>query len=254
VRLPMSVQPVKVDAAPRLDIVASEATGAPPLRVRSGFDGTFSALGWGLVPGRRVTGQTVETASAGRNHPWQPSDGVRVYDVEVPAGAQMLAAEISNVDHGATDTDLDLYLFHDQDGKGFEATDVVARSAGPGSMESIALAFPPAGSYRFAVVGFKTLGSSTSLPRGTSTYDFTTWIGADPTPDDPASPSTTPGLTVGGEPEAVIAGEGFDLSVAWSGLNADGTYYGLVTYHDQTPADPQAPIAATLVRVVRGAG
>jgi hypothetical protein len=257
VRLPVSVQPVKVDAAPRLDVVASEAAGASPLRVRAGFDGTFSALGWGLVPGRVASGQTVETASAGRDHPWQPSDAVRIYDVEVPAGAQMLAAAVtpgdtpeppgSHIDHGAADSDLDLYLFHDQDGKGFDANDVVARSAGPGAMESIALALPPAASYRFAVVGFKTQKPS-------STYDFTTWIGADPTPDDPASPSTTPGLTVGGDPEDVTAGEGLDLSVTWSDVTADGTYYGLVTYHDQTPADPQAPIAATLVRVVRGGG
>jgi hypothetical protein len=247
VRLPVSIQPVKVDAAPRLDVVASGAAGASPLRVRSGFDGTFSALGWGLVPGRVATGQTVETVVAARDHPWQPSGAVRIYDVEVPAGAQMLAAEIADVDHGAPDSDLDLYLFHDQDGKGFDAKDLVARSAGPGAMESIALALPPAGSYRFAVVGFKSQKPS-------STYDFTTWIGADPTPDDPASPSTTPGLSVGGDPKDVTAGEGLDLSVTWSGLTADGTYYGLVTYHDQTPADPQAPIAATLVRVVKPPG
>jgi hypothetical protein len=114
-------------------------------------------------------------------------------------------------------------------------------------MESIALALPPAGSYRFAVVGFKT-------PKPASTYDFTTWIGADPTPDDPASPSTTPGLTVGGDPKDVTAGEVLDLAVTWSGVNTDGTYYGLLTYHDQAPADPQAPIAATLLRVVRGGG
>ncbi|HEV8623916.1 MAG TPA: S8 family serine peptidase, partial [Acidimicrobiia bacterium] len=50
VRLPISVQPVKVDAAPRLDVVTSEAAGGSPLPVRAGFDGTFSALGWGLVP------------------------------------------------------------------------------------------------------------------------------------------------------------------------------------------------------------
>jgi hypothetical protein len=264
VRLPVSVQPVKVDAVPRLDVVAAEAAGASPLPVRAGFDGTFSALGWGLVPGRAATGQTVETASVGRDHPWQPSDAVRIYDVEVPAGAQLLAAAVtsgdtpeppgSDVDHGAADSDLDLYLFRDQDGKGFDANDLVARSAGPGSMESIALALPPTGSYRFAVVGFKTLGSSTSHPRGTSTFDITTWVGADPTPDDPASPSTTPGLVVGGDPEDVTAGEGLELQVTWSGVTADGTYYGLVTYHDQTPADPQAPIAATLVRVVRGGG
>jgi len=255
VRVPVSVQPVKVDATPRLDVAAAAATGASLLPVRAGFNGNFSALGWGLVPGRIAHGEKVATAAADGDRPWEAADGVRTYDVEVPAGAQVLAAAVtpgdtpeppgSNVDQGAADSDLDLYLFRDQDGKGFDAKDLVGRSAGPGAMESIAVPLPAAGRYRFAVVGFKT--------RTPSTFDFTTWVGADPTPDDPASPSTAPGLTVGGEPQDVTAGEALNLSVAWSGLDNDGTYYGLVTYHDQTPADPQAPVAATLIRVVRAA-
>jgi subtilisin family serine protease len=244
VRLPVSVQPVKVDAAPRLDVAAAEAAGASLLQVRAGFNGTFSALGWGLVPGRVARGEQVATAPAGADQPWEASDGVRIYDVEVPAGTQLLAAEISNVDQNSSGSDLDLYLFRDRDGKGVDPSDVVARSAGPGAIESIALARPPAGSYRFAVVGFKT--------QTPSTFDFTTWFGADPTPDDPASPSTTPGFTVGGEPGAVTAGDAIDLALAWSRIETPGTYYGLVTYHDQNPADPQGPIAATLIRVTRG--
>jgi len=143
-----------------------------------------------------------------------------------------------------TDTDLDLYLFRDADGKGFDKADVVGLSAGPGAAESIALVLPAPGSYRFAVVGFKTQSPS-------STYDFTTWLGADPTPDDPASPSTAPGLAVGDDPKTVAPGDAVELRLAWSGVAADGTYLGVVTYHDQSPADPQAPIGATLIRVVR---
>jgi hypothetical protein len=188
----------------------------------------------------------VATASPAHDHPWAASAGVRTYDVEVPPGAQVLAGAISGADAGAAGTDLDLYLFRDQDGKGLDASDVVGLSAGPGADESIAVALPPPGTYRFAVVGFKT--------QAPSTFDFTTWVGADPTPDDPASPSTTPGLTVGGDPKAVAPGDGVELQVAWSGLKADGIYLGLVTYHDQDPPDPQAPIGSTLVRVVKGPG
>jgi hypothetical protein len=57
---------------------------------------------------------------------------------------------------------------------------------------------------------------------------------------------------VGGDAPGVSAGDTVGLVVAWSDLTADGTYYGLATYHDQMPADPQAPIGATLLRVVKG--
>jgi subtilisin family serine protease len=243
VRLPVSAQPVKVGAAPSFEVVTADATGAASLPVRAGFGGALSGLGWGLAPPRPLPGETVATASP-TDHPWAPSAGVRTYDVEVPAGAQVLAAQISSLDAGSTDLDLDLYLFRRRDGKGLDGSDVVGLSAGPGADESIALALPPPGSYRFAVVGFKTRSPA-------STYDFTTWLGADPTPDDPASPSTAPGLVVGGDPKAVSPGDGVELQLMWSGLAADGTYLGLVTYHDQTPVDPQTPAGVTLVRVVR---
>jgi hypothetical protein len=247
VRLPVSIQPVKIDAAPSVEVATSDAAGSAPLPLRAGFGGTLSGLGWGLAPPQAQPGQTVATASPGVDLPWAPAAGVRTYDVEVPAGAQVLAGAISAVDGGSpdADTDLDLYLFRDKDGKGLDASDAVALSAGPGAAESIALALPPPGSYRFAVVGFKTHSPS-------STFDFTTWLGADPTPDDLASPSTAPGLMVGGDPKVVAPGDGLSLQLSWSGVGADGTYLGLVTYHDQTPPDPQKPVATTLVRVVKG--
>jgi hypothetical protein len=177
---------------------------------------------------------------------------VRIYDVEVPPGTPVLASEISGLT--ALDTDLDLYLFRDQGVPGFDATDVVAVSAGAGAAESIAIATPAPGSYRFAVVGFKTLGGSTSLPGTAATYDFTTWLGADPTPDDPAGPSTAPGFAVTGDPRKVTPGERFELQAVWSGMSDPGTYFGVVTYHDQTPVDAGSPFGATLVRIVKGGG
>jgi hypothetical protein len=245
VRLPVSVKPVKIDAPPRLEVTTADAAGFAPLAVRAGFAGGLTALGWGLVPPHIASGETVATAQPTRDHPWEQSPGVRTFDLEVPVGAQVLAADVS-VSDGA-DTDLDLYVFRDQGKKGFDASDVVARSAGPGATESIAVAMPPPGSYRFTVVGFKT-------PEPVANFDFTTWLGSDPTPDDPASPSTTPGFAVGGDAAEVAPGDRLELSLAWSGITDAGTYFGLVTYHDQTPADPQSPFGATLVRVVKGPG
>jgi subtilisin family serine protease len=245
VRLPVSAKPVKLDAAPRLEIVAGAADGAAPLPLRAGFGGTLTALGWGLAPPRPAVGESVATASPATDHPWEASPGVRIYDVEVPPGTPVLASEISGISDA--DTDLDLYLFRDGGPKGFDATDVVAASAGAGAAESVAIATPSPGSYRFAVVGFKT-------PSPVATYDFTTWLGADPTPDDPASPSAAPGFAVTGDPREVTPGERFELQAAWSGISAPGTYFGVVTYHDQTPVDAGSPFGATLVRIVKPSG
>ncbi|MCA1845070.1 MAG: S8 family serine peptidase, partial [Actinobacteria bacterium] len=156
VRLPVSVQPVKVGAPASLDVRTADAAGTYPLPVQAGFAGTLTGLGWGLVPPRVAARQTVATAAPARDHPWEASSGVRIVDMEVPAGAQLLAGAVSAVDDGAPDSDLDLYLFRDTGTKGFAAGDLVAKSAGPGSGESIAVALPAPGSYRFAVVGFKT--------------------------------------------------------------------------------------------------
>jgi hypothetical protein len=52
----------------------------------------------------------------------------------------------------------------------------------------------------------------------------------------------------------VAPGDRVALEVTWSRLTGDGTYLGLVTYHDQTPADPGAPVGATLIRVVKRGG
>jgi subtilisin family serine protease len=255
VRLPVSVQPVKLAVERSVEVDAAQAAGTTPLAVRPGYAGTLSGLGWGLTPPRPDPGQTVATASPDSDKPWAPSAGVRTWDVEVPDGAQVLAAAVtlgdtpdapsSDADHGAADTDLDLYVFRDDAGDGLDASDLLGLSAGPGADESVAALLPAPGTYRFAVVGFKTRSP-------TSTFDFTTWVGADPTPDDPADPPDGPGLVVAGDPKVVTPGEGVELALGWSGVEADGTYLGLVTYHDQAPAEPRLPSGLTLVRVVRG--
>jgi hypothetical protein len=245
VRLPVSVQPLKLAVERSVEVDAAEAAGTAPLAVRPGYAGTLSGLGWGLTPPQPAPGQTVATASLSTEKPWAPSAGVRTWDVEVPDGAQLLAGEVSNADNGAADTDLDLYVFRDDLGDGLDASDLLGLSAGPGADESVAALLPEPGTYRFAVVGFKTQAP-------TSTFDFTTWLGADPTPDDPADPANGPGLAVGGDPAVVTPGENVELQLGWSGVEADGTYLGLVTYHDQIPAEPRLPSGLTLVRVVRG--
>jgi subtilisin family serine protease len=255
VRLPVSVQPVRLAVERSVEVDAADAAGTAPLPVRSGFAGPLSGLGWGLARPRPVPGQTISTASPGTDQPWAESAGVRIWDVEVPPGAQVLAAAVTpgdtpgppghNADRGAAGTDLDLYVFRDDGGDGFGASDLLGLSAGPAADESVAALLPAPGTYRFAVVGFKTQAP-------TSTFDFTTWLAADEAPDDPAVPVGEPGLVVDGDPRQVTPGDAAQLRLGWSGVDTDGTYIGLVTYHGQAPAVPQVPIGLTLVRVVRG--
>jgi Bacterial pre-peptidase C-terminal domain. len=166
--------------------------------------------------------------------------------VTVPAGAQVLAADVGNADGGAPakEIDLDLYLFYDNEGDGFDATDELAKSADADAEESIAIPGPAPGAYRFSVVGFKTKDP-------VSTYDFTSWVGADPTPDDPSTPSSAPGLEVRGDPRPVVFGEEVALELVWSGLLADGVYLGMVTFHDSAVPDPTDAKAITLVRITK---
>jgi hypothetical protein len=213
------------------------------VRARAGYQGDLSALGWGLAPPRKLAGETVATVTPGAV-PFEPSAGVDIFDVTVPAGAQVLAADVNNADGGAKDTDLDLYLFHDDEGDGFDELDALARSADEDAEESIVIPRPDAGAYRFAVVGFKAKDPVT-------TYDFTSWVGADPSPDDPTTPSSAPGLEVRGDPRSVGLGEEVALELVWSGLPADGVYLGLVTFHDSAAPDPADPKALTLVRITK---
>ena len=243
VRLPVSVRPVRIAAPAKADIPTDAATGSAPVRARAGYQGDLSALGWGLAPPRKLAGETVATVTPGAV-PFEPSAGVDIFDVTVPAGAQVLAADVNNADGGATDTDLDLYLFHDDEGDGFDELDALARSADEDAEESIVIPRPDAGAYRFAVVGFKAKDPVT-------TYDFTSWVGADPAPDDPTTPSSAPGLEVRGDPRPVGLGEEVALELVWSGLPADGVYLGLVTFHDSTAPDPADPKALTLVRITK---
>lgn len=241
VRLPVSIRPVKVATLPGTEIKTDQGSGSAPITVRAGFQGELSGLGWGLAPPRLAAGETVEAAARSDEPPFEPAPGVDLFDVQVPPGTQVLAAEVSNADGGAPDTDLDLYLFHDDEGDGFTAEDRVAASADGDAEEAVAIPLPSPGSYRFTVVGFKTKDP-------VSVYDFTTWLAADSSPDDPTSPSTVPGVAVTGDPKSVAPGEPATLTFEWSGIPADGVYLGLATFHDSGP-DPLHPVAQSIVRI-----
>ncbi|MGH9001040.1 MAG: S8 family serine peptidase, partial [Acidimicrobiia bacterium] len=242
VRLPVTIRPVQIAAPEVAEIATDQPAGSAPVSARAGYRGELSALGWGLAAPKVLPGETVESAREPAHH--QGTPGVRVFDVEVPPGSQVLAGMTSRVDGGAPDTDLDLYLFYDSKGDGFTADEEIAASADGDADEAVVLTNPPAGAYRFSVVGFKTR-------KPVSVFDFTTWVGTDPAPDDPAAPDG-PGVAVTGDPKPVRPGETVSLDLEWSRLGGPGLYLGLVTFHDVATPDPAKPVTSTIVVVERG--
>jgi hypothetical protein len=223
-RLPVSLRPVAVRAS-TVHVDTDQFAGSKPFSVTSGYAGTLNAVGFGLAAPSTLTGQTV-SHHVGDPDPSGDAPDNRVYDVTVPAGAKLLSGRISNADGDARPaTDLDLYLYYDanKDGK-FTGDEQVDLSATDVADEGVTEVQPPAGNYRFVVVGFATATPS-------STYDWSTWVLTDPTGDDLAG---GPAIAAAGDPFTVAAGQTVQPTLQWNNVLRKGLYLGLVVYNDGT--------------------
>ncbi|MEW6476460.1 MAG: S8 family serine peptidase [Actinomycetota bacterium] len=241
VRLPVLLRPVAFEAPEQLNFGATQPDGSAPLMLPTGYDGQLTAVGYGFARPETRAGQTVgqDDPEEDLDRIAQPNPGVAVFDLEVPERAQILAAENRGASLGDPLADLDLYVFHDDENDGFDGDDLVDFSA---TAEPEALTFfsPDAGRYRISVRGF------TAAP--VVTFDLTTWVLADPSPDVPSDP-VGPGLRVTGDPVAVTSGGIGALDLEWEGFDRPGVYVGLVTFHD--PAVPSPPLWETVVAITR---
>jgi hypothetical protein len=170
----------------------------------------------------------------------QPRVGVAVFDLQVPPGAQVLGAEIGGAAIPDQFADLDLLVFHDANGDGFSMDDLVASDETAGSAESVLVRNPAPGAYRVSVRGFNA--------DPVATFDLTTWVIADPSPDDPTDPPG-PGLAITGDPATVAPGGNAPLTIEWRGLDQPGVYLGLITYHDSADPQPDNSLGETIVAV-----
>jgi subtilisin family serine protease len=244
VRVPISVKPVAMSAPRTVAIATNQAAGTVGLAVKSGYTGSMSGVGVGLAAPDAHPGETISAGDGNPDPTGAPGSGTKIYPVDVPAGAQLFASRISNVDGGDPNTDLDLYIYRDDDHSGgFTNDEIVAQSASGIATEEVEIPEPEAGHYGVAVVGFTTKSPN-------SVYDLTNWLVADPSPDNP---SPAPGLTVTGDPASVVIGCTPALKLNWSGVGADGLYLGVVTYH--TGATPTAgnAKATSLVELTKSA-
>ncbi|MCW3013078.1 MAG: hypothetical protein JWO02_170 [Solirubrobacterales bacterium] len=227
VRLPLSLRPIAVAAPATIAFSTDQASGARDVPVGAGFAGSLSALGWGLAAPTVKPAQTVGTTS-GAPVLTGSDAGTKLFPIDVPAGAELLAARLANVDAGNLNTDLDLFLYRDPNGDGDLADAVlVEQSASGSSDERVRVTLPAAGRYVLAVVGFTTQSPS-------STFDLESWVVTDDAPD--AVTGTSAGITVTGDPLAVLSGQTATPKLGWDAVASKGLYLGLVTYHsDATP-------------------
>jgi hypothetical protein len=134
-----------------------------------------------------------------------------------------------------------MFLFHDDEGNGFQYDDLVELSERDGSGEAIFWRDPDPGAYRISVRGFEA--------DPVATFDLTTWLIADPSPDVLSDPPG-PGLRIDGDPVAVTSDGVADLTVDWEGLEPPGVYLGLVTFHD-TATPSNGVVGETVVAITR---
>jgi subtilisin family serine protease len=224
-RIPISLRPVALRAPGTVTVTTSQFAGSQALSVLTGYAGTLNARGFGLAAPNTHAGETVANDADGNPDPSAASPSNRVYDVSVPAGAQLLSGRISKADGDARpNTDLDLFLYYDanKDGK-FTSSELYDQSASGIADEGVTDLDPPAGSYRFVVVGFATAGPST--------YDFTTWQLTDPTADDLTG---GPALAATGDPFTATLGGTVQPNLQWNNVQQKGLYLGVVTYDDGT--------------------
>lgn len=101
---------------------------------------------------------------------------------------------------------------------------------------------PSPGAYRISVRGF--------IANPVATFDLTTWLLDDTTPDVLSDP-LGPGLQISGDPVPTTVGGIRTLDLEWGGLDAPGVYLGFITFHDTAVPRPNDPIGETVVVITR---
>ena len=120
-RMPVALRPVAVDAPDEIDVAAQAAAGSQPVSVRVGYSGQLSGRAFGLDAPDVFSGETIQATTGSPD--LEGDAGSRLYPVSVSAGASAIAGETSNVDGGDPTSDLDLYLYYDDESDGFDDGD-----------------------------------------------------------------------------------------------------------------------------------
>jgi hypothetical protein len=154
----------------------------------------------GLVPAKRTAGTAVPGKSV-------------CTDVEVPADADVLRAQLFNTDTaGGAATDLKQQIFQGSGGVGTP----VAASDGPQSDEAVSLLLPAAGTHSVCVV-------SATVPTTGAAYTLSSWV---------VGPDAGSSLRLL-NPSVFLSGAPASMALSWN-VPVGERYLGTVKYSDGT--------------------
>jgi hypothetical protein len=167
--------------------------GTKVFTVATGYDGTLSTVGTGLVPATRSPGTVAQ-------------DDEVCFPLAVPAGAKMLRVQLFNSDtEGGAASDLDLSVYR--------GASLVGSSGGGTSDELVSLTSPTAGAYTACVEGYAPVG-------GEADFTLSTWI---------VGPTVVPSTLRAFGPSKVYLGGTASIAVSWN-VPAGIRYLGVVEY------------------------
>ncbi len=201
----------------------SGVAGSVPVAVGFGYDGEYQAVPSTLAAPETSEG-TVDDAGGDINGALASGAGVSLHTIEVTDATAMVRVAL-----GGESGDLDLYVFDQNDV-------FVAGSGSTGATETVDFVPTGAGTYTVAVHGFATGETSVG-------YALTTWaVETAPAADEAATDALR--LTVSGAPEVAAADTPADVMVAWTGLEPDTVYLGVVTH-----TGPEGTLGTTVVTI-----
>ncbi|HET7091748.1 MAG TPA: pre-peptidase C-terminal domain-containing protein, partial [Anaerolineae bacterium] len=154
-----------------IEITTSVNSGAVPITFTSGLTlpAGLAAAGFGLGAPTVYVTQTVtqDDDQDPSTDTFNTANGFTNYDFTVENGASILAETFD-----ATTNDIDMYLFYDDAGDGFQYSDLVASSTTPTSDESVAVVRPGDGNWRLSIHGWDVTGGGTYKLRLTVVQGF----------------------------------------------------------------------------------
>jgi subtilisin family serine protease len=229
---PIALRAEPIDAPGEQTASATADSGSLTWDVKSGYDGTLSADGFGLAADNaetvRVNPDSDSDISTGTF-----TDGVVTNDFTL-TGAHYYAGGIQ--EDANVVGDLDVFLFYDADDDGFTLSDLIAQAADGDSNEVAELVNPPDGKYRLVIHGW-------GAPPGGVDVTRHQWTVGD-TAADSGSLSAIAG---GGDPATVTTNEVVTITANYTGVTA-GEYRGVVSYNNGTDE-----IGTTVVKITRAA-
>lgn len=197
-RIPIALTPAPVEAPDQ--VAGTGAAGSTTYTVRPGASGTFTAKAYGLAAAVKTQGVVGEDDSVDRT-------------VVVPAGTKVARFSLTS-DQAAADLDLAVYTL-----VGGVYTEI-GRSGRPGSDETVTLNEPAPSTPQLKYV--VTVEAYATAP-GTTSTAFTLGSAL-------VSSTLVGNLSVTPTSQTARAGQGIDLTVAWTGLSPSTPYVGWIEY------------------------